>query len=134
MYKYCVPRPASDDSVFQAIACPTRRALLDMLASGERSGTALVASLRVTQSAVSQQLSVLKRAGLVTERAEGRFRFYRVRAEPLVELEVWLARYRVLVERQLDALGRVLDAMPDEPDDSPDEPPPITPSRKRRRA
>jgi DNA-binding transcriptional ArsR family regulator len=140
MYKHRVPRPASDDSVFQAIACPTRRALLDTLASGERSGTALVASLRVTQSAVSQQLTVLKRAGLVAERAEGRFRYYRLRAEPLVELDVWLGRYRVLMERQLDALGRVLDAMPDEPDDKsssekpPDEKPPSEPSRKRRRS
>lgn len=140
MYKHCVPRPASDDSVFQAIACPTRRALLDTLAAGERSGTALVTSLRVTQSAVSQQLSVLKRAGLVTERAEGRYRYYRLRAGPLVELEVWLGRYRALIERQLDALGRVLDAMPDEPgDDSPDEKPigekpPSEPSRKRRRS
>jgi len=103
--------------VFQAIACPTRRALLDTLAAGERTGSALVASLRVTQSAVSQQLTVLKRAGLVAERAEGRFRYYRLRPEPLVQLDEWLARYRVLVERQLDALGRVLDAMPDEPGD-----------------
>jgi len=130
-----VSRPASDDSVFQAIACPTRRALLDTLASGERSGSALVASLRVTQSAVSQQLTVLKRAGLVAERAEGRFRYYRLRAEPLIELDEWLGRYRALIERQLDALGRVLDALPDEPGDKvSSEPPPSEPSRKRRRS
>jgi DNA-binding transcriptional ArsR family regulator len=134
MYKYWVSRPASDDSVFQAIACPTRRALLDTLASGERSGSALVASLRVTQSAVSQQLTVLKRAGLVAERADGRFRYYRLRAEPLVELDVWLGRYRALIERKLDALGRVLDAMPDDPADNPPiQPPPTRPARKRRR-
>ncbi len=56
-------RAASDESVFQAIACPTRRALLSALALGESSVSDLVASLDVTQSAVSQQLAVLKSAG-----------------------------------------------------------------------
>src|SRR5580704_15580990 len=112
-------RAAADDSVFQAIACPTRRALLDALAVGETSVSGLVATLDVTQSAVSQQLAVLKSAGLVEERAEGRFRFYRLRAKPLREVDAWLGRYRAAIERQLDALGRVLDAMPDEPVDPP---------------
>jgi|SRR5690242_5504974 len=109
-------KPAADDSVFQAIASPTRRALLDALAAdqggaSERPVGDLVAALDVTQSAVSQQLAVLKRAGLVTERAAGRFRYYRLRANPLAEVDVWLRRYRGLLERQLDAIGRVLDAM-----------------------
>jgi DNA-binding transcriptional ArsR family regulator len=107
-------RAASDESVFQAIACPTRRALLDALSGGERNVSALVASLHVTQSAVSQQLAILKTAGLVNERTEGRFRYYRLRAEPLGEVDTWLGRYRAHLERQLDALGRVLDALPDE--------------------
>jgi DNA-binding transcriptional ArsR family regulator len=106
-------RTASDESVFQAIACPTRRALLDALALGESSVSDLVASLDVTQSAVSQQLAVLKSAGLVGERAEGRFHYYRLRAEPLTEIDAWIGRCRAYHERQLDALGRVLDAMPD---------------------
>jgi DNA-binding transcriptional ArsR family regulator len=101
--------------VFHAIACPTRRALLDALVLEEESNVSdLVASLDISQSAVSQQLAVLKNAGLVTERADGRYRYYRLRAEPLAELDTWLSRYRAHVERQLDALGRVLDAMPDE--------------------
>jgi DNA-binding transcriptional ArsR family regulator len=108
-------RSASDDSVFQAIACPTRRALLDTLALGESNVSALVAALHVTQSAVSQQLAVLKSARLVEERAEGRFRYYRLRPDPLTEVEAWIGRYRAYMERRLDALGRVLDAMPDEP-------------------
>lgn len=107
-------RSAAAENVFQAIACSTRRALLDVLAGGESNVSDLVASLEVTQSAVSQQLAVLKNVGLVTERAEGRFRLYRLRAEPLGEVETWLSRYRAHVERELDALGRVLDAMPDE--------------------
>jgi DNA-binding transcriptional ArsR family regulator len=120
-------RIASDESVFSAIACPTRRALLDALALGESSVSDLVGSLDVTQSAVSQQLSVLKSAGLVGERAEGRFRYYRLRAEPLAEIDAWIGRCRAYHERQLDALGRVLDALPDDPkSDAP------SPKRKRR--
>jgi len=108
-------RSAGDESVFQAIACPTRRALLDALMPGERNVSELVASLDVTQSAVSQQLAVLKSAGLVEERVEGRFRYYRLRAEPLAAFDAWVGRYRACIEQQLDALGRVLDAMPDTP-------------------
>lgn len=108
-------RSASGESVFQAIACPTRRALLDALALGESNVSDLVAALDVTQSAVSQQLAILKSAGLVEERAEGRFRYYRLRAAPLAEIDAWLGRYRAYLEQQLDALGRVLDAMPDDP-------------------
>jgi DNA-binding transcriptional ArsR family regulator len=109
-----MPRIATD-SVFQAIACPTRRALIDELSGGERHVTGLVESLDISQSAVSQQLAILKTAGLVEERAEGRFRYYRLRAKPLAEVSLWLNRYRAHIERRLDALGDVLDQMPDEP-------------------
>jgi DNA-binding transcriptional ArsR family regulator len=115
MYVQRMSRSVGDDSVFQAIACPTRRSLIDVLAHGESNVTDLVASLDITQSAVSQQLAILKSAGLVGERAEGRFRYYRLRAAPLAEVELWLNRYRAAMERQLDALGRVLDDLPDEP-------------------
>ena len=110
---------ASGDSVFQAVACPTRRALLDALAPGESNVSSLVALLDITQSAVSQQLAVLRSVGLVAERSEGRFHYYRLRAEPLGEIDAWIGRYRAHIERQLDELGRVLDAMPDEPGQTP---------------
>jgi DNA-binding transcriptional ArsR family regulator len=110
-------RSASAESVFHAVASPTRRALLDALVLGESNVTDLVASLHVTQSAVSQQLAVLKNAGLVEERAEGRFRHYRICVRPLTEIDDWLGQYRAIIERQLDALGRVLDEMPDDPRD-----------------
>ena len=100
-----------DSPVFHAIASPTRRALLEELSRGERHVSALVERVDVTQSAVSQQLDVLKGAGLVLERRVGRFRYYRLHATPLSDVESWLARYRAAVERQLDALGSVLDAM-----------------------
>ena len=108
-------RTASDTSVFAAISCPTRRAIMDALTLGESNVSSLVATLDVTQSAVSQQLAVLKSAGLVEERAEGRFRYYRLQAKPLREVDLWMNRYRALVEAQLDRLGRVLDDMPDDP-------------------
>jgi DNA-binding transcriptional ArsR family regulator len=109
-------RSAADETVFHAIACPTRRALLDALAEGdEKNVTDLVSSLHVSQSAVSQHLAVLKSARLVEERQESRFRYYRLRAEPLAEIDGWMSRYRNHIERQLDELGRVLDAMPDPP-------------------
>jgi len=108
-----MPRLPSDGTVFHAIACPTRRALLDALANGERNVSALVDELDVTQSAVSQQLTILKSANLVEERREGRFRFYRLRAGPLAEVHSWMQRYREHVERELDALGRVLDTLGD---------------------
>jgi DNA-binding transcriptional ArsR family regulator len=110
-------RASSDDSVFQAIASPTRRALLDALSTGESNVSELVAQLSITQSAVSQQLGILKSAGLVSERSDGRFRRYRLEAAPLGEVEAWVGRYRAAIERQLDVLGRVLDAMPDLPSD-----------------
>jgi len=112
-------RAIATESVFQAISCPTRRVLIDTLSRGERNVGELVRQLSVTQSAVSQQLAILKRAGLVRERSAGRFRYYRLRAQPLAEVERWVARYRAHVERQLDALGHVLDAMPDEPGEDP---------------
>jgi DNA-binding transcriptional ArsR family regulator len=120
-------RGAAAENVFQAIACPTRRALLDTLSLGESNVTDLVSTLDVTQSAVSQQLAVLKNAGLVDERVDGRFRYYSLQAKPLCEVESWLNRYRGFMERQLDALGRVLDAMPNEPEE------PKPPSKKRKR-
>ena len=111
-------RNVAAESVFQAIACPTRRALLDVLAGGESNVSDLVAALDVTQSTVSQQLAVLRSAGLVEERAQGRFRLYRLRAKPLDEVDLWLSRYRAHMERQLDTLGVVLDATPDEPNEA----------------
>lgn len=122
-----MPRPSGSESVFQAIASPTRRALLDALVLGESNVSRLVDCLDVSQSAVSQQLGVLKRAGLVEERPAGRFRHYRLVAQPLAEIDHWIGRYRILIERQLDALGEVLDAMPSVPGS-----PPRRPSGKRR--
>ena len=100
------------EAVFQAIASGTRRKLLDSLLQGERTVSELVQQVDVTQGAVSQQLAVLERAGLIGQRAEGRFRFYSLRPEPLAVIDQWLRGYREFVAERLDVLGRVLDAMP----------------------
>ncbi len=102
----------TSEAVFQAIASGTRRKLLDALLGGERTVGELVEQMDVTQGAVSQQLSVLGRAGLVAQRAEGRFRFYSLRPEPLALVEQWLRGYRDFVAQRLDALGHVLDTLP----------------------
>src|SRR5277367_930687 len=98
-------RTSAAEGVFQAIACPTRRALLDALSLGESNVSDLVATVNVTQSAVSQQLAILKSAGLVGERADGRFRYYSLRARPLAAVDDWIGRYRADMERSLDVLG-----------------------------
>lgn len=102
----------TSEGVFHAIASGTRRKLLDALLQGERTVGDLVEQVDVTQGAVSQQLSVLERAGLVSQRAEGRFRFYSLRPGPLALIDQWLRGYRNFVTERLDVLGRVLDTMP----------------------
>jgi DNA-binding transcriptional ArsR family regulator len=95
--------------VFQAIADPRRRAVLDGLRAGERSVTELGRPLRISQSALSQHLSVLRRAGLVTRRRAGRQQLYRLRPEPLEEVARWVAYYDHFWADRLDRLGRYLE-------------------------
>jgi DNA-binding transcriptional ArsR family regulator len=100
-------------TVFDAISSPTRRTLIDALAAGEHSVSALVDRAGISQPAVSQQLAILREAGLVDERKDGRYRYYTLRAEPLSEVAAWLERYRRFWTERLDVLGRVLDEMPE---------------------
>jgi DNA-binding transcriptional ArsR family regulator len=96
--------------VFEAVAEPHRRALLDLLADGERSAGDLVASLpALTQPAVSRHLRVLREVGLVEVRPDGQRRIYALRADGLLEIDSWIARYRRYWPRHLDALTRHLD-------------------------
>jgi DNA-binding transcriptional ArsR family regulator len=97
------------EDAFRAVSDPTRRAILDELARGERTVTELCALFDVTQSAVSQHLRVLRDAGLVAPRLAGRHRYYRLEAAPLKAVHDWAAHYQRFWERKLDALGAVLD-------------------------
>jgi DNA-binding transcriptional ArsR family regulator len=97
--------------VFEAVAEPTRRAVLDLLVRRERSAGELVAAFpALTQPAVSRHLRVLRESQLVDVRADGTRRVYSLRPEALAELDRWLATYRRFWGERLDSLERHLDA------------------------
>jgi DNA-binding transcriptional ArsR family regulator len=97
-------------TAFDAIACDTRRKILDALRAGDQTVSALVSVAGgISQPAVSQHLRVLRGAGLVDESRRGRFRYYRLRAEPLAEVLAWVRGYERFWTERLAALGRVLE-------------------------
>jgi DNA-binding transcriptional ArsR family regulator len=99
-------------TAYAALAEPSRRRILDLLRGGERSVTELVGRLKLSQPGVSKHLRVLRDAGLVDVRHEGRRRLYRLRAEPLAEVDAWLEPYREHWSGRLDALQRHLEENP----------------------
>jgi DNA-binding transcriptional ArsR family regulator len=99
-------------TAYAALADPSRRHVLDLLRGGERSVNDLVARLQLSQPGVSKHLRVLREAGLVEVRPEGRRRWYSLRAQPLAEVDEWLEPYRELWSRRLDALERHLEENP----------------------
>lgn len=96
-------------TTIDVIAEPSRRRILDVLATGEQPVQALVERLAMRQPAVSKHLRVLRDAGLVHVRTEGQRRIYRVRPEPLMELDRWLEPYRQMWRDSLDRLAEHLD-------------------------
>jgi len=98
---------------FEVLAEPNRRRILDLLREAERPVGDLVAALDVSQPTVSKHLRVLRDAGMVEARSDAQRRLYRIRPEPLREVDDWLAPYRVLWASRLDDLARHLDDMPD---------------------
>ncbi len=108
-------RAAADASVFHAIADPTRRAILDLLREGEQTVGAMMDALlrgarKVTQSAFSQHLAVLRSAGLVAAEKKGRHRVYSFRPQPLAEVADWIVAYDRFWSQKFDHLGKYLDA------------------------
>ncbi len=99
-------------SAYAALAEPHRRRILDLLRAGERPVADLVAHLGISQPGVSKHLKVLREAGLVVARTQGKQRMYALRAEPLVEVVQWLEPYRMLWSSRLDALERHLEEEP----------------------
>jgi DNA-binding transcriptional ArsR family regulator len=99
----------SHEDVFRAVADPTRRALLDMLAEAERSVSELVARFSLSQPAISQHLAVLVNAGLAQARKQGRQRLYSLNAQPLREVVDWVAHYEQFWNDGLDNLGDYLE-------------------------
>jgi DNA-binding transcriptional ArsR family regulator len=98
-------------SAFAAVSEPLRREILELLRQRERPVGELVDHLRISQPGVSKHLRVLREAGLVRVRRDGRRRWYGLEAAPLAELDEWLAPYRVHWGGRLDALERHLDEM-----------------------
>lgn len=103
-------------SLFEVVAEPHRRQILDALRDGDRSVTDLVALLGLAQPTVSKHLRTLRDAELVVVRPEAQRRWYRLSPEPLQVLDHWLEPYRQTWERRLDALGEHLDQMEDTDD------------------
>jgi DNA-binding transcriptional ArsR family regulator len=99
---------AADVGVLEAIAEPTRRRILDAIRGGERSVGELVEVVGMHQPGVSRHLKVLRDAGLVEVRSDAQRRLYRLRPEPLMELDAWLEPYRAEWAQRLDALERHL--------------------------
>jgi DNA-binding transcriptional ArsR family regulator len=91
-------------AVFAALADPTRRRLLELLAAGERSAGELAGEFAISRPGVSRHLRVLREAGLVHERGDGRRRLYSVDPAPLAEVDDWLDRWRGFWAQRLDAL------------------------------
>ena len=100
-------------ATFEVLAEPARRRILELLRQRERPVGELVDRLDLSQPGVSKHLRVLREAGLVRVRPEGQRRVYGLRAEPLRELDAWLAPYREFWGGKLDALERHLDAQED---------------------
>lgn len=96
-------------AALQALAEPRRVEILELLRDGERPVGDLVVGLRLSQPAVSKHLRVLRDAGLVEARVDAQRRMYRIRPEPLADLDAWLASYRGLWTAQLDRLEAHLD-------------------------
>ena len=110
------------ESVYEIIAEPNRRAILSLLISSQQSVGEIERHLRMPQPTVSKHLRVLREAGLVESRVDAQRRLYRLRPEPLQEVDAWLAPFRRFWSVHVDALERHLDRM-DQP----------TPKEKKRR-
>ncbi|MCC6435005.1 MAG: winged helix-turn-helix transcriptional regulator [Acidimicrobiales bacterium] len=95
--------------MFEVVADPTRRRILDAVRGAERSVTELVEVVGMHQPGVSRHLKVLRDAGLVEVRRDAQRRLYRLRAEPLRALDQWLEPYRAELAGRLDALERHLE-------------------------
>src|SRR5437764_5431471 len=93
-------------TTFDVLSEPRRREILDLLRVRERSVGELDDGVSLSQPGVSKHLRVLREAGLVEVRVDAQRRWYRVRAEPLAEIEAWLAPYRRFWTQRLDALER----------------------------
>ena len=100
---------------FAAVAEPNRRAILGLLLRSERSVGELERELKLSQPLVSKHLRVLREAGFVESRIEAQRRLYRLKPEPLMELDAWLGPFRAFWTKHVDALEKHLDQLHEAP-------------------
>jgi DNA-binding transcriptional ArsR family regulator len=103
-----MPRASASQDVFHAIADGNRRVLIDLMEPGPRAVGELVVASGLSYSATSQHLAILRRAGLVSSRASGRRRLYRLQPAALREVHDWSGRYREFWRSRLNDLGELL--------------------------
>jgi DNA-binding transcriptional ArsR family regulator len=101
--------PESDGDVFRALADPTRRAILEALRGGSRPVNDIASGFSISRPAISKHLRVLREADLVKEVKVGRNRLYELHAEPLRDIDAWLAHYRHMWQHQLRNLKRYVE-------------------------
>lgn len=104
-----MPSSAAVDLIFKALADPTRRRVLDLLRSGVRSVTELQAEFKISQPALSRHLKVLREAGLVMFRSEGRLNVYQLKAEPMEAVSDWMRHYEDFWLANFKSLDDLLD-------------------------
>lgn len=102
---------SKEEAVFRALSDPTRRAIFERLTRGEAAVKDLTDRFPVSQPAISQHLAALREAGLVAERREGRFAYYRVQPKGLRPLVDWIVHYQAFWNEKIDGLQTLLREM-----------------------
>lgn len=105
-----VTHPAGSEITFQALADPTRRAVLDLLRAGSQPAGRIASAFPVSRPAISKHLRLLRRAHLVREHREGRHRMYQLNPEPLRAVDSWIEQYRVFWSASLNSLKAFVEA------------------------
>ena len=102
-------RPLADSDIFQAVADPTRRAILDRLQAGPAPVNSLAEGFPQSRPAISKHLRILRESGLVSEHRQGRERVYELHPDRLAEIADWLLTYRDFWQTSLNRLKRKLE-------------------------
>jgi|SRR3954452_2507809 DNA-binding transcriptional ArsR family regulator len=100
----------NSEATFQALADPTRRAVLDLLRRGKQPAGQIASAFPVSRPAISKHLRLLRRAHLVSEHREGRHRVYQLNPEPLRAVDSWLEQYRMFWAASLNNLKAFVEA------------------------
>ena len=111
MHLYLQPIPFMRRDVFQAIADPTRRAIISLIAVNAMTPNAIADHFEATRQAVSKHLRILSECDLVTQEQKGREIYYSLQIEKMKEIDQWLAQYRKIWETRFNQLDQVLEQL-----------------------